>query len=190
MSKRKINQPPPGQSKPALTKLKELPSADRAKLMEVLRANTYAQAVPLVENLFGFACSADVLFRFFRWQSTQESLENANDLVATFEEFARKQNPDWSPDKVRETAISFFLAHTAQTKDVDSFVSVAHLDLSERSAKTKAGFEREKIDIQKRKVALLEKKAAQADQAKGILENKELTEEQKRNRMREVFGIS
>lgn len=41
-----------------------------------------------------------------------------------------------------------------------------------------------------RKLSLLEKKAAAFDAAKGLLENKELTEDQRAKRMREVFGIS
>lgn len=189
MKNRKLKQVNSG-PKPPLTRLKELPAEDRSKLLTVLGENTYDKAIPLVENLVGFACSRNVLSKFWQWQSAQESLENANDLVETFEAFCRKQNPDWSADKVRETSIAFFLAHTAQQRDVDSFVNVAHLDLSERTAKTKAGFEREKIDIQKRKVALLEQKAAQAEAAKNILQEKGLSEEERRNRMLEIFGIS
>lgn len=49
---------------------------------------------------------------------------------------------------------------------------------------------RGELDLNQRRVALLEKKAAQADAAKGILENKQLTEAQRAARMREVFGIS
>lgn len=41
-----------------------------------------------------------------------------------------------------------------------------------------------------RRLRVLEKKAAAFDAAKGLLENKELTEDQRAKRMREVFGIS
>ncbi len=40
-----------------------------------------------------------------------------------------------------------------------------------------------------RRIALLEKKAAQSDQAKGILENKELSEEEKKLKMHALFGL-
>ncbi len=58
------------------------------------------------------------------------------------------------------------------------------------SGKAKFALEERKLDQQDRKIVLLEKKAAAFDTAKGILENKELTEDQRKARMREVFGIS
>jgi len=183
---REVNDGP----RPPLSRLKRLPEEERAKLMQLLRDNTYEKAEPLFENLLGFHCSRNVLSKFFAWQGTQEELDQTNDWIAQYEEFCRKQNPDWSPERVRDNAIAFFMMQTAGQKDRKGFVQIASLDLKERTARTKAGFEERKLSLSDRKVALLEKKAAQADQAKGILENKELTEEQKRNRMREVFGIS
>lgn len=58
------------------------------------------------------------------------------------------------------------------------------------SGKTRAELEERKLGIQERRVVLLEQKAAAFDQAKGVLENKEMTEEQRAARMREVFGIA
>lgn len=187
--KRKLRQPSKG-PKPALTRLKELPGEERAKLMGILRDNTYDKAAPLFENLLGFACSRDVLSKFFQWQGTQEDLENSNDFMAQFEEFTRKQNPDWSADKVRDHAIAFFLAQTAARQDRKGFVQIASLDLEERKARTKAKNEERKISISERRVTLLEKKAAQADQASGVMQNRALTVEEKQARMKEIFGIS
>ena len=53
----------------------------------------------------------------------------------------------------------------------------------------KVGLRKEKLKLDERHIAMLEKKAAQADSAKGILGNKELTEDQKRQRMLELFGM-
>jgi hypothetical protein len=58
------------------------------------------------------------------------------------------------------------------------------------SGQTKAELEKQKLAQGERKLVLLEKKAAAFDQAKGVLENKELTEAQRAARRREVFGIS
>lgn len=54
----------------------------------------------------------------------------------------------------------------------------------------KLKLKREQIDLDRRKIVLLEQKATAFDQAKGVLENKELSEEQRAQRMREVFGIT
>lgn len=169
-----------------MTQLKELPEEERARLMEVLRQNTYDKAEPLFENLVGFHCSRQVLSKFFAWQSSQEELENSNDLVAQYEEFCRKQNPDWSPERVRDNAIAFFLMQTAGSKDRKGFVQIANLDLKERTARTKATFEERKISISERKVKLLEEKAAQAEAAKEVI-NSTMTPEQQRARLKEIL---
>jgi hypothetical protein len=53
----------------------------------------------------------------------------------------------------------------------------------------KVGLRKEKLKLDERHIAMLEKKAAQADSAKGILGDKALTEEQKRQRMLQLFGM-
>jgi len=57
-----------------------------------------------------------------------------------------------------------------------------------KQEEVKIQLRKDKIKLDERHLALLEKKAAQADAAKGILENKELTLAQREARMREVFG--
>lgn len=190
MSTRKLRQPGPGQKKPALTRLKELPAEDRARLMAVLRENTYTQAAPLCEQLVGFPCSLDVLSKFWQWQGTQEDLETSNDWLDQFEQFTRSQNPDWSADKVREQAIAFFLAQTAGKKDLKGFVQIAQIDQNERSGRIKAQLDERKVRVAEGRLTLLERKAQQADQAKGVMQDKALTEAQRAARMKEIFGIA
>jgi len=190
MKLRKLRQPRDGKPKPPLTRLKELPASDRAKVMEILRDHATADAKPLVERQVGFQCSLDALYKFFSWQVNQESLDAQNDMLETFEEFTRKRNPQWTAEKVRQHSIDFLMAYTSSRKDVIGFATIAAIDQRERHGQAKAKFEERKVSVSERRVALLEQKAAQADKAKGVLEDKELTEEQKAARMRELFGIS
>ena len=53
----------------------------------------------------------------------------------------------------------------------------------------KVGLRKEKLKLDERHIAMLERKAAQADAAKGILGDKTATEDQKRQRMLELFGM-
>jgi hypothetical protein len=46
------------------------------------------------------------------------------------------------------------------------------------------------VKVSERRMALLEKKAEQADQAKGIMADASTSEAEKQARMRELFGIS
>jgi hypothetical protein len=57
------------------------------------------------------------------------------------------------------------------------------------SGKTKADLENRKLELQERRVSLLENKAAAYDQAKGILGDKELSETDRQARMRQLFGL-
>ncbi|HET9888168.1 MAG TPA: hypothetical protein VFR10_11700, partial [bacterium] len=152
---------------------------------------TNAQIRNRIAKQYNIRLSRDgQLSEFWRWFSAQQELEQSNDLIEQFEEFTRKQNPDWSPDKVRDIGIQFFMAHTTARKDANKFATIVALDQNERFGRTKAAQKERQLDQQDRKIKLLEQKAAAFDQAKGVLQNKELTEAQRAARMREVFGIS
>lgn len=129
------------------------------------------------------------LSEFWRWFSDQQELEQSNDLIEQFQEFTRTKNPDWSADKVRQTGIEFFMAHTVARKDANKFASIVSLDQNERFGKTKAAQKDRQLDQQDRKIKLLEKKAEAYDQAKGVMGDQALTEEQRAARMRELFGM-
>lgn len=135
MNTRKIHKSSDGKADPPMTRLKELPAEERAKVMEILRSKTYEEAAPLVSQLVGFSCSVDVCSKFYKWQTGQEALDGTNDMIEQFEEFVASQNKDWSPEKVRDTSINFFLAHTSANRDVDGFKSVAQLSLKADQAK-------------------------------------------------------
>ncbi|NOS70067.1 MAG: hypothetical protein HOP33_09065 [Verrucomicrobia bacterium] len=118
-----------------------------------------------------------------------KELDQSNDLLEQFQEFTRKKNPDWSPEKVRQTGIDFFVAHTVAKKDANKFATIVTLDQNERFGKTKAAQKDRQLDQQDRKIKLMEQKAAAFDQAKGVMGDQALSEEQRASRMRELFGM-
>jgi hypothetical protein len=138
----------------------------------------------------GLRVSNRMVSEFLSWSQDQQDLDNCGATLETFEEFCRKRNPDWSPEKVRETACAFFIEQSVGRKDAKTFNVIANLALRDKEGKTKAKFEERKISVTERKIALLEKKAAAYDQARGVLENKELTEDERKARMRELFGLA
>ena len=58
------------------------------------------------------------------------------------------------------------------------------------SGQTKARQKETELQQSERKLVLIEKKAAAFDSAKGVMEDKELSDEQKRARMHELFGLA
>jgi len=126
---RKLRQPSPGEPKPPLTKLKELSAEERGKVMNILHANTYEQAQPLVEQLVGFHSSIDTLRRFFAWHQTDHAMELTDEAIGQIDNFLRERYPGWSEEKMRETASAFFTIHTMAQRDTRGFACVARLGL-------------------------------------------------------------
>ena len=131
MREQKFRQPSPGKPKPALTRLKELPAEQRARVMEILRANTYKQARPIVEAFAGFACATNPLCQFFSWQAKQDELRASEDMAAQVGRFIREHRTDWSEEKVPEVAGTFFIMQAINNKDVGEFVRVARVGLQD-----------------------------------------------------------
>ena len=105
-----------------------------------------------LQTLFGIKLERDgQLSDFWSWVSQLEDLQSTNDLLENFEEFTRKRNPDWTPERVRSNAIEFFIAHTVRRRDPSKFAQIMQLDQAERFGKTKAGFEERKISLSEQK---------------------------------------
>jgi hypothetical protein len=147
MSPSKLRQPVAGQPKPPLTKLKELPSAERGKIMEMLRSHTYRDAEPMVSEAVGFTCTIDVLCRFFSWQGAQEDMVISSDMLRQVMSFTRAHHADWPEEKVREAAASFFTLHTMAKRDVKGFASMARLHLQTERCRIKE----RKLELEKLK---------------------------------------
>lgn len=86
---------------------------------------------------------------------------------------------EWTLDQLREEVLKRSYARAVKEGDWASGRKTIVQDLNVK-----------KVQLDERKLVLLEKKAAAFDAAKGVMENKELSEEQRAARMREVFGIS
>jgi len=140
---------------------------------------------------FNVSCGKTALSKWYRRKAQDRLLEKIvisqkkkNEVLAKY-----KENPADTYNTLLEVAgqIAFDKAmETDGQLDAETIFNFTKLVMHGR----KQAMEADHLELDKRRIALLEKKAAQADQAKGILESVELSEEQKANRMRELFGIS
>jgi hypothetical protein len=155
MPERKIKQPPAGEPKPPLTKLKELSRDERARVMGILRANTYVRARPLVEAAVGFSCPVEALGRFFRWQAQITQDEEVDDVAGEVERFLRERHPDWSEEKLEELGGMYFMMKALGDGDSREFLRAAKLGLDRDRGNTlgrRLNLEREKIRVLAAKV--------------------------------------
>ncbi len=163
--------------------LMNLPEESQAKLAGWLMSGMpYHEAKVLAEKEFGITLKSLDSFRTFWQQVCQPAiLARRRRAVSTADERAAeaKKNPGQfdvaTMDAIRQRAYELAESPEANPKDVKAILMLL---LKARDQ-----------DLTERRIVVLEKKAQQADAAKGLLENKALTEEERAARMREVFGM-
>ena len=101
----------------------------------------------------------------------ERQLDDERELKSQFGE-------DWSLDQIREEVLRRSYARALQTGDFAAGRKTIVQDLNVK-----------KVALDERKLLLLEKKAAAFDQAKEVLGNKDLGEDEKRQRMLQLFGM-
>jgi hypothetical protein len=176
-----------GGSAAELTRLKALsPDAReeiwswRSELNSEKATLTNAEIRGRIQERFSIRLNHDgQLSTFWQWQYRQMQYDRLGELASEDEEQLAQKFPNADRDKIREKTILRMYALADLEEDPQFALKVVNTDLKDNV-----------VSIDRRKVVVLERKAAQADQAKGILEDKELTIEARTARMKEVFGIA
>ena len=132
--------------------LKLLPAERQAAIADFLAqpGNTLDKGVAWL-RADGFKTSKGTLSRWWHWYASQQELQEANDTLEAFEDFLRQQKPGWTADKIRDTAIQFFISQTVGQKDVNKFATVVQLDQNERFGRTKAMQKEREITLKENK---------------------------------------
>jgi hypothetical protein len=142
--------------------------------------HTQAQIRQLIASKLKINLRFDKQLNAFRdWEMEQRQLELEEERQQEDERRFIEEFGSDNLDLIREKVLKKSYARSIAKGDFKSARATVVQDLNV-----------EKVNLDKRKVAILEKKAAAFDQAKDVLTNKELSEEQRAQRMREVFGIS
>jgi hypothetical protein len=186
---RKPKIPTAGKPVPPMTRLKKLPLADREKIYQWTLDLKGEEARKQIVAEYDIRLSSDSQLSLWRsWQFQQRRMESLNSVTEQFEEFYAKANPAASREVIRQMGIAFFMSEAANRGDAEGFHAFASLDIKDNSAKTKALQEEKKLNISERRLQLLEAKAAQADQAKEVLDGPK-TPEEKQAAIRAIFGM-
>lgn len=123
---------------------------------------------------FGFTCSLSSLSEFYKWLRLKRRMDAATERASQARlELAR--DPNMTPDDLRRVGQMVFTAETIEDGNVKAYVELVKLQLQAQA-----------LEINQRKMALLEAKAAQADQAKDVL-GSTLTLEEQNRRLREIL---
>jgi hypothetical protein len=161
--------------------LKTLPAERQADIFERLNqpageGGGYAATVKWLKE-DGVTTSKTALSEFFSWYSLSAQLARNASTVETLLEDYVKDNPELPPEKIQAMGQAFFSAMSLAQQDPAAWVQVQRLNL-----------QRAAIALDERRIALLEKKAAQADATEKVLRNTDLTPEERASAIKEIYG--
>ncbi len=159
--------------------LKTLPEVVQEQLFALLREHSYAKVRKVAAEKWQVDTSPAALSAFFRWYPTSRRLEvaksTADEVAATLRALGDVRLDD---DQVARAAQAVFEAQALKAGDAETYIGLAKLRLAREAGERDA-----------RRIALLEKKAAQADEAEKAIKDDTLTPEQRAARIKEIFGI-
>jgi hypothetical protein len=141
---------------------------------EKLTLEAIAVEVPL---RYGFTCSVSSLSEFYKWLRMKKRLDGAQRrAMQTRLELAK--DPNMTPEDLERAAQMVFTAETLEDGNVKGYVALAKLRLASRA-----------LDHDARRLAVLEAKAAKADEAEGVANNGKLTAEEKAAELKRIFRM-
>jgi hypothetical protein len=166
------------------SKLRTLPTAQLNKLREWLGVEgmSYDDAIKNVREEFGVKTSRAALSEFYTAEVVPWKYARANGLAQNFASLAGGEINEATRKSVEQLA---FEIATSPRPDLDALSTLCKI-LDDSAKRKQAG---QKLSHDARRIALLERKAAQADQAEGVLKDNGLTDEQRTQRMRQIFHM-
>lgn len=163
------------------SKLLNLPEEQQAQLGEwLLSGMPYHQAQELVEKQFGLRVPLGSFTAFYQQVCEPHLLQRrsrAVQMAQSVAEEASSRPGTFDPatiDQLRQKAFELSISPNANPKDVKALFMLV---LKARDQ-----------ELTERRIVLLEKKAAQADQASDVVAS-ELSSEEKQQRLKAIFGI-
>src|SRR5581483_6728274 len=160
-------------------KLKTLPPALQAEVYGRCNSTGYAQVKAWLAAEHSVQTSTGALSEFFSWYPLQRQLERAASFADQLkEQFAKLPGIQIDAEKTSALAQVAFEMMAVQNQDPELFFNMKKLRQKDADLR--------KVE---RRIALLEKAAAERDAAKAVLNDKNLTEEQQAKKIRGLFGM-
>ena len=142
------------------SKLKRLPESDQETLWLLMhpedpetRAYSLEDALVHLEDEHGISCARSTLSEWRAWYALRRRMENAQARAEQAKLEWLKENPDATPEDLERLGQMVFTAESIESGNVKGFVAL----MRERSRRVA-------LEIDQRKLALLEKKAARLDE--------------------------
>ena len=160
-------------------KLKTLPDALQAELFARYQKQGGPAVLAWLKDTHKVKSSAGALSNFSAWYPFSRPLEMSAKFADAFQA-SLKANPNlkFDAEQVSLAGQIAFEAQALQMQDLDGFVALRKSRLKEMDQALTA-----------RRVALLEKKAEQADKAESVTRDETLTPAAREAKLKEIFGL-
>ncbi|MFA6289930.1 MAG: hypothetical protein WC661_21310 [Opitutaceae bacterium] len=161
------------------SKLKTLPDPVQDQLYAIYERQGGEEALAWLEEKHGVKSNTGSLSKFAAWFPFSRPLEMVARHASQFKA-AAKANPKIKDDaeQAAEYTQIAFEQLALQQQNLKGFVSLQKVRLKKVDQRHDA-----------RRISLLEKKAAQLDEAEGVMKDETLNEAEKAQRMRSLFGM-
>jgi HJR/Mrr/RecB family endonuclease len=169
------------------SKLKSLPPQQRETLVRWLAEENiaYDEARERLRREFGVKTSTGALVNFYATCCWKRSSEHAREFSEQVTEAAKSGGEDFDTATLALIQERAFVLARTQGSDVGDLATLAKII----SDSVKLRIKQRELDLGARRVALLEKKAAQADEAQAATEDNTLTDEERTKRLRQIFRM-
>lgn len=179
-------------------KLKNLPRQVLDELWDLkFPADLEQKALGLVEicrvirDQYRIEIGKSALGEFYQWLEVQRRMWSRESLIDQMKEIIAKDT-SLTPAQVKAAGQRLFMADGILEKDVVKFKVGADGESADYKARQKdqeIALRKESVNVLKRKLALLEAKAAQADEAAKVSGDGALSAEEKAARLKQIFGM-
>jgi len=139
---------------------------------------------------FGFSIALSSLSGFYRWLELKRRME-ARECAAEQLKSELARDPSKSNEDIKRAGQRLFLTEGIIERDFKKFAGMVKMDTDTaklKQADKKIEIQKQGLRIDERKLAILEAKAAKADQASEVT-NSDLTEEEKAARIKQIFHM-
>jgi hypothetical protein len=166
-------------------KLMSLPQEQQVQIATWLTIDnkSYAQVAKLVASKIKVKTSVGALQNFYSQFAAPWKYTQAKGEADAFAQLMEGQFDEASIKRARQLAFEAMSGPRPDLKAAKSLLKIV-------GDSAKVDIAKQKLGLDARKVALLEAKAELADKAKAVTEDSELTDEQRMQRLRQIFGGS
>jgi hypothetical protein len=170
------------------SKLGILTQERQAEIAEHARTHTLAETRAWLRE-DGITIGSSALSEWLSSWSLRQIFSEAESNATEFRTWLLKAMPELSEEQLDQRAALMFQFQAVRTGDADTYLAFASARAKARLEEAKLKQKERALEHDERRIALLEKKAAQADEAKSVIESKQ-TPEEKQLKLRQIFGMT